>query len=86
MLFMDDPPPSLCSIEVKSSTRPYAGCLFNLNVLLLPLTLALVALSSLFSAPLLALFTLPLFAVAFPREGIQLCREIQFAKLETQIA
>ena len=68
---MRNPPSlSLCSIEVKSSTRPYAGCLFNLNILLFPLTLALVAVSSLFSAPLLALFTLPLFAVAFPRDAI----------------
>ena len=61
---------SLCSIEVKSSTRPYAGCLFNLNVLLLPLTLALVALSSLFSAPLLRPTSpSPSFAVAFPTGG-----------------
>jgi hypothetical protein len=58
---------SLCSMEAKASTRPYAGCLFHLNIIFFPVTLGLIVVSSLFAAPLLAFFTLPVFAVAFAR-------------------
>ncbi|XP_052007055.1 pecanex-like protein 4 [Xyrauchen texanus] len=47
--------------------RQSAGTLLALNVALCPLLLAVVALSALLSAPLLPLFTLPVFLVGFPR-------------------
>ncbi|XDV50470.1 hypothetical protein PO909_019524 [Leuciscus waleckii] len=47
--------------------RQSAGTLLALNAALCPLLLAVVALSALLSAPLLPLFTLPVFLVGFPR-------------------
>ncbi|XP_030628932.1 pecanex-like protein 4 [Chanos chanos] len=47
--------------------RQSAGALLALNGALCPLLLAVVALSALLSAPLLPLFTLPIFLVGFPR-------------------
>uniref|UniRef100_A0A8C1ES01 Pecanex-like protein n=1 Tax=Cyprinus carpio carpio TaxID=630221 RepID=A0A8C1ES01_CYPCA len=47
--------------------RQSAGTLLALNAALFPVLLGVVALSSLLSAPLLTLFTLPVFLVGFPR-------------------
>ncbi|XP_053476180.1 pecanex-like protein 4 [Ictalurus furcatus] len=47
--------------------RQSAGALLALNVALCPLLVAVVMLSALLSAPLLPLFTLPVFLVGFPR-------------------
>ncbi|KAF7710771.1 hypothetical protein HF521_009643 [Silurus meridionalis] len=47
--------------------RQSAGTLLALNVALFPLLVAVLMLSALLSAPLLPLFTLPVFLVAFPR-------------------
>ncbi|KAF3701208.1 Pecanex-like protein 4 Hepatitis C virus F protein-binding protein 2 [Channa argus] len=51
----------------KKQRRQSAGTLLALNASLCPLLLAVVALSALLSAPLLPLFTLPIFLVGFPR-------------------
>lgn len=51
----------------KKQRRQSAGTLLALNTSLCPLVLAVVALSALLSAPLLPLFTLPIFLVGFPR-------------------
>ncbi|XP_004082598.1 pecanex-like protein 4 isoform X1 [Oryzias latipes] len=51
----------------KKQRRQSAGILLALNASLCPLLLAVVALSALLSAPLLPLFTLPIFLVGFPR-------------------
>lgn len=48
-------------------TLPLHTCVFVLFFLLSPLLLATMLISSVISAPLLPLFTLPLFVVAFPR-------------------
>lgn len=47
--------------------RQSAGTLLALNAALFPVLLGVVALSALLSAPLLPLFTLPVFLVGFPR-------------------
>lgn len=47
--------------------RQSAGTLLAINAALCPLLLAVVVLSALLSAPLLPLFTLPVFLVGFPR-------------------
>lgn len=51
----------------KKQRRQSAGMLLALNASLWPLVLAVVILSALLSAPLLPLFTLPIFLVGFPR-------------------
>ncbi|XP_013869308.1 pecanex-like protein 4 [Austrofundulus limnaeus] len=51
----------------KKQRRQSAGTLVVLNASLWPLVLAVVTLSALLSAPLLPLFTLPIFLVGFPR-------------------
>nr|XP_015825538.2 pecanex-like protein 4 [Nothobranchius furzeri]XP_015825539.2 pecanex-like protein 4 [Nothobranchius furzeri] len=51
----------------KKQRRQSAGTLLALNTSLWPLVLAVVTLSALLSAPLLPLFTLPIFLVGFPR-------------------
>ncbi|KAL4656330.1 pecanex-like protein 4-like [Arapaima gigas] len=51
----------------KKQRRQSAGTLLALNGLLWPLLLCVLALSALLSAPLLPLFTLPVFLVGFPR-------------------
>ncbi|XP_043999123.1 pecanex-like protein 4 isoform X2 [Gambusia affinis] len=51
----------------KKQRRQSAGTLLALNASLWPLVLAVVTLSALLSAPLLPLFTLPIFLVGFPR-------------------
>lgn len=51
----------------KKQRRQSAGTLLALNASLFPLLLAVVTLSALLSAPLLPLFTLPIFLVGFPR-------------------
>ncbi|XP_061599052.1 pecanex-like protein 4 [Cololabis saira] len=51
----------------KKQRRQSAGTLLALNASLSPLLLAMVTLSALLSAPLLPLFTLPIFLVGFPR-------------------
>ncbi|XP_062325580.1 pecanex-like protein 4 isoform X2 [Osmerus eperlanus] len=51
----------------KKQRRQSAGALLALNASLCPLLLSVVALSALLSAPLLPLFTLPIFLVGFPR-------------------
>ncbi|MEQ2180489.1 hypothetical protein GOODEAATRI_001716 [Goodea atripinnis] len=51
----------------KKQRRQSAGTLLALNASLWPLVLAVVMLSALLSAPLLPLFTLPIFLVGFPR-------------------
>ena len=51
----------------KKQRRQAAGALLALNASLSPLLLAVVVLSALLAAPLLPLFTLPVFLVGFPR-------------------
>lgn len=51
----------------KKQRRQSAGTLLAVNATLCPLLLAVVTLSALLSAPLLPLFTLPIFLVGFPR-------------------
>uniref|UniRef100_A0A8C9RPR0 Pecanex-like protein n=1 Tax=Scleropages formosus TaxID=113540 RepID=A0A8C9RPR0_SCLFO len=51
----------------KKQRRQSAGTLLALNGLLWPLLLCVLTLSALLSAPLLPLFTLPVFLVGFPR-------------------
>uniref|UniRef100_H2TMT4 Pecanex-like protein n=1 Tax=Takifugu rubripes TaxID=31033 RepID=H2TMT4_TAKRU len=51
----------------KKQRRQSAGTLLALNASLCPLLLAVITLSALLSAPLLSLFTLPIFLVGFPR-------------------
>ncbi len=58
---------SVSSLEDRASRRSYAGCLFQANIFFSPVILFFVMSSSVLSAPLLALFTLPVFFVAFPR-------------------
>ncbi|XP_061085578.1 pecanex-like protein 4 isoform X2 [Conger conger] len=51
----------------KKQRRQSAGMLLALNGVLSPLLLAVLVLSAVLSAPLLPLFTLPVFLVGFPR-------------------
>lgn len=51
----------------KKQRRQSAGTLLALNASLCPLLLAVITVSALLSAPLLSLFTLPIFLVGFPR-------------------
>lgn len=51
----------------KKQRRQSAGTLLALNGVLSPLLLAVLVLSAVLSAPLLPLFTLPVFLVGFPR-------------------
>lgn len=51
----------------KKQRRQSAGTLLALNASLCPLLLSVVVLSAMLSAPLLPLFTLPIFLVGFPR-------------------
>ncbi|XP_071383848.1 pecanex-like protein 4 isoform X2 [Centroberyx affinis] len=51
----------------KKQRRQSAGTLLALNASLCPLLLAVLTLSAMLSAPLLPLFTLPIFLVGFPR-------------------
>ncbi|CAL9686501.1 unnamed protein product [Knipowitschia caucasica] len=51
----------------KKQRRQSAGTLLALNATLWPLLLGVMTLSALLSAPLLPLFTLPIFLVGFPR-------------------
>ncbi|XP_020343536.1 pecanex-like protein 4 [Oncorhynchus kisutch] len=51
----------------KKQRRQSAGTLLVLNASLCPLLLSVVVLSAMLSAPLLPLFTLPIFLVGFPR-------------------
>ena len=55
------------SAEDRTSTWPHAGPLCYLNLVFSPVVLLIVLLASLFSAPILALFTLPMFTMAYPR-------------------
>ena len=57
----------VASMESRASRRSYALFLLQLNLIFSPFLLLLVLLSSLLSAPLLPLFTLPVFFVSFPR-------------------
>ena len=58
---------AVSSLEDRASRRPYAGCLFQINLIFIPVILCFVFLSSLISAPVLAAFTLPLYFLAYPR-------------------
>ncbi|XP_075470930.1 pecanex-like protein 4 [Ascaphus truei] len=57
----------LTSWTEKKQRRKSTTTLITLNVLFFPLVLTLVTLSAVLSSPLLALFTLPVFLVGFPR-------------------
>ena len=57
----------VASMESRASRRSYALFLLQLNLIFSPFLLLLVLLSSILSAPLLPLFTLPVFFVSFPR-------------------
>ena len=59
---------AVSSLEDKASRRPYAGCLFQLNLILFPIVLSIIIVSSMVSAPILSAFTLPLYFVAYPRQ------------------
>ena len=58
---------AVSSLEDRASKRSYAGCLFQINLLMAPVILATIIISSLISTPILAAFTLPLYFFAYPR-------------------
>ncbi|XP_048393247.1 pecanex-like protein 4 [Stegostoma tigrinum] len=51
----------------KKQRRKSSSIIITLNVILFPVVLTIIALASALSAPLLPLFTLPVFLVGFPR-------------------
>ena len=55
------------SIEDRASRRNYAFLMFQVSCILSPVIMMVAALASLLSAPLLPLFTLPVFFLTFPR-------------------
>ena len=57
----------VASMESRASRRSYALFLLQLNLIFSPFLFLLVLISSILSAPLLPLFTLPVFFVSFPR-------------------
>ncbi|CAH2328742.1 pecanex 4 [Pelobates cultripes] len=57
----------LTSWTEKKQRRKSTTSLITLNIVFFPLVLMFVVLSAVLSSPLLALFTLPVFLVAFPR-------------------
>ena len=57
----------VASMESRASRRSYALFLLQLNLIFTPFLFLLVLISSILSAPLLPLFTLPVFFVSFPR-------------------
>ena len=59
---------AVSALEDKASRRSYAGCLFQLNLILFPIVLSVIIISSIVSAPILSAFTLPLYFVAYPRQ------------------
>ncbi|CAB4058317.1 unnamed protein product [Lepeophtheirus salmonis] len=58
---------SVSSLEERASKRSYAGCLFQLNILISPFLLCLAIISSILQCPLYAFFSLPIFGIAYPR-------------------
>ncbi|XP_053553277.1 pecanex-like protein 4 [Bombina bombina] len=57
----------LTSWTEKKQRRKSSTSLITVNIVLFPLVLALIVVSAVLSSPLLALFTLPVFLVGFPR-------------------
>ncbi|XP_018418074.1 PREDICTED: pecanex-like protein 4 [Nanorana parkeri] len=57
----------LTSWTEKKQRRKSTSSLITINIIFFPLVLTLIILSALLSSPLLALFTLPVFLVGFPR-------------------
>ena len=58
---------AVSSLEDRASKRSYAGCLFQSNLLMAPVVLATIIISSVISTPILAAFTLPLYFFAYAR-------------------
>ena len=58
---------AVSAIEDRPSKSCYAGLLFQVNLLFFPYLILLVIVSSIISAPILAVFTLPIFFVSYPR-------------------
>ena len=58
---------AVSAIEDRPSKSCYAGLLFQVNLLFFPYLIILVIVSSIISAPILAVFTLPIFFVSYPR-------------------
>ena len=55
-------------MSMTDNLNDFFNCnIFQLNVVLSPVILAIIVFSSVFSTPILAIFTLPVFFVAFPR-------------------
>ena len=55
-------------LSMTDNLNDFFNCnIFQLNVVLSPVILAIIVFSSVFSTPILAIFTLPVFFVAFPR-------------------
>ena len=59
---------AVSALEEKASRRSYAGCLFQMNVILFPIVLCIIVISSIVSAPILSAFTLPMYFLAYPRQ------------------
>ncbi|XP_070606683.1 pecanex-like protein 4 isoform X3 [Erythrolamprus reginae] len=57
----------LTSWTEKKQRRKSTATLITLNIAFFPIVLAIIALSSLLSSPLLSLFSLPIFLIGFPR-------------------
>ncbi|XP_063803832.1 pecanex-like protein 4 isoform X2 [Pseudophryne corroboree] len=57
----------LTSWTEKKQRRKMTSSLITVNIIFFPLVLTLIILSALLSSPVLALFTLPVFLVGFPR-------------------
>ena len=58
---------AVSAIEDRPSKSCYAGLLFQVNLLFFPYLILLVIVSSIISAPILAVFTLPIFFISYPR-------------------
>ena len=58
---------SASAVEEKTSRRPYAFILFQLNIFLFPVIGSIIGITSLLSSPMLSMFTLPIFFISYPR-------------------
>ena len=55
------------SVEDRASRRSYAFIMFQMNLFMFPVIFFMIIITSLISAPLLSIFTLPVFFLTYPR-------------------
>ena len=58
---------AVSAIEDRPSKSSYSGLLFQVNLIFFPYLIILAIVSSILSTPILAVFTLPIFFISFPR-------------------